>query len=169
MMQKIMSFSRALVLQYVKKGVMTLAIASMLPTPIALAEPSVGMLGSLALTNAASTVSVPMIKRPKQEKMVATFTAYTSRANETDSDPFISADGNHVYDGLIACSREYPFGTKVTVNGRTYRCGDRMAQKNDHATNLAMTQPKFDIWMDDLTDAKQWGRRTLEATVVYPN
>lgn len=151
-----------------KKMIVALAVIAVVPTSVAVAEPSAGTLGSLALANAASTVAQVNLKQPKTEKFVAELTAYTSRHSETDSDPFISADGNHVYDGLVACSREYPFGTKVVINGRTYRCGDRMAQKNDHARNLSLTKPRFDIWMDNLSDAKQFGRRELAVTVILP-
>jgi 3D (Asp-Asp-Asp) domain-containing protein len=151
------------------KGILALIAVIVFPTAVAVAEPSAGTFGSLALTNAASTIAQVDLKRPREEKFVATLTAYTSRKAETDNDPFISADGNYVYDGLIACSREYPFGTLVIVNGRTYRCGDRMATKNDHAVNLSLTQPRFDLWMDDLTEARQWGRRNMTVTVRYTN
>lgn len=149
-----------------------IAVATILPASVAVAEPSAGMLGSVALSNAASTTATPSLKRSKEEKFVATITAYTSRVEENDADPFISADGKYVYDGLIACSREYPFGTQVIVelpNGQKLhkRCGDRMAQKNDHTINLAMKQPKFDIWMNDLAMARQWGVRSLPVTVQY--
>lgn len=152
-----------------KKTVVTIAVIATLPISVAVAEPAIGSFGSLALMNAASTVAQVSVKQSKTEQYVAEITAYTSRASETDSDPFISADGNYVYDGLVACSREYPFGTKVVINGRTYRCGDRMAQKNDHARNLSLTKPRFDIWMDSLSDAKQFGRRELAVTVILPN
>lgn len=153
--------------QNVNKAMVVLAVLIMLPTSIAVAEPNAGNNGSVALSNAASTVAVPGLKRPKEEHLMAVITAYTPRVEENDSDPLISADGNYVYDGLIACSREYPFGTKVIVNGRTYRCGDRMARKNDHATNLSLSAPHFDIWMASLSSARQWGRRSVPVTIVY--
>jgi 3D (Asp-Asp-Asp) domain-containing protein len=156
-------------LSYVTKAVVILTLLIVIPTSTAVAEPMAGILSVTALSNTASTVASMQIKPVKEEKMIATFTAYTSRASETDSDPFISADGKYVYDGLIACSREYPFGTLVTVNGRTYRCGDRMARKHDHAVNLSLKQPRFDIWMDSLSEARQWGRRDLAVTISYPN
>ena len=155
-------------MKMLQKSLVAIALFAMIPTGVAVAQPSLGTFGSLAISNAASTIAKIDIKRPHEEKFVATLTAYTSRPEETDSDGRISADGNDVYDGLIACSREYPFGTQVTVNGRTYRCGDRMAQKNDHARNLSLTKPRFDIWMEDLSAAKQWGRRDLAVVVSYP-
>ena len=167
-MKNFLAENHGLVRSSMKKMLVSLALFLVLPTSVAVAEPSLGSWGTIALSNAASTVALGMsIKTPKQEKFVAELTAYTSRAKETDSDPFISADGNYVYKGLIACSREYSFGTKVIVNGRTYTCGDRMAQKNDHARNLSLTKPRFDIWMSDLADAKQFGRRHMEVTIVY--
>ncbi len=151
-----------------KKIFVVLAALVMIPTSVAVAQPSIGTLGSLALSNAASTMASPEIKRPKQEAFIAELTAYTSRGIETDSDPFIAANGDTVHDGMIACSREYPFGTEVIVNGRTYHCSDRMAQKNDHAVNLSLTKPHFDIWMDSLSAARQFGRRDLAVVVRYP-
>lgn len=152
-----------------KKIALVLIAHVMLPTSVAIAQPSVGSLGSLSLSNAASTVAQTGLIRPKQEAFVAELTAYTSRVSETDNDPFIAANGSHVYDGMVACSREYPFGTEVIINGRTYHCGDRMARKNDHAVNLSLTKPRFDIWMDSLSDARQWGRREVAVVVRYPN
>jgi 3D (Asp-Asp-Asp) domain-containing protein len=152
---------------FLKKAVIGLALLSILPTPVAVAQPSIGSFGSMAFSNAASTMAVMTVPRPKEEKFVAELTAYTSRVGETDSDPFIAANGEYVYDGLLACSREYPFGTKVIINDRTYTCGDRMAQKNDHAVNLSLKKPRFDIWMESLADARQWGRRSVTVTVLY--
>ena len=151
------------------KGLMLVVLLTFIVPSAAVAQPSAGSLGSLALSNSASTEAQIDLQQPKEEKFVATLTAYTSRPGETDSDPFISADGSYVYDGLIACSREYPFGTQVLVAGRTYTCGDRMAAKNDHAINLSLKQPRFDIWMASLANARQWGHRDLAVVVRYPN
>ncbi|MBD3252034.1 hypothetical protein GF380_06350, partial [Candidatus Uhrbacteria bacterium] len=41
-------------------------------------------------------------------------TAYTSRPEETDDTPFITADGSHVRDGIVAANF-LPFGTKVRI------------------------------------------------------
>lgn len=155
---------------WAKRGVILGTIILAFSSTVAVAEPSMGMFGSQALFNAASTIALPNINRlaVREERMIAEVTAYTSRAEETDADGHISADGNYVYDGLIACSREYPFGTRVVVNSRTYRCGDRMARKNDHAVNLSLAKPRFDIWMSDLSDAKKWGRREVAVVVLPP-
>ncbi len=152
---------------FLKKIALGLVLASSLVAPVAVAQPVIEPFSSFAQLNAASTVALVNIQRPKEEKFVAELTAYTSRVGETDSDPFIAANGEYVYDGLLACSREYPFGTKVIINDRTYTCGDRMAQKNDHAVNLSLKKPRFDIWMESLADARQWGRRSVTVTVLY--
>jgi len=153
----------------IKRGLIALALGTMITASTAVAKPSVGIFGAEALLNAASTMGQINLAQPKREQLMATITAYTSRGAETDIDPFISADGNYVYDGLIACSREYPFGTEIILNDRTYRCGDRMARKNDHSVNLSLEKPRFDIWMSDLAAARQWGRRDLAVVVLYPN
>lgn len=87
----------------------------------------------------------------------ALVTAYSSTVEETDETPFISADGNQVYDGLIACPRKYGFGTLFRIEGKIYRCGDRMNQKYDD---------RFDIWKASKEDAIHYGIQTLSTEIV---
>lgn len=82
----------------------------------------------------------------------ATVTAYSSSPDETWGDPFISADGNRVYDGLIACPRRYPFGTHFLIMDKVYRCGDRLHSKYDY---------RFDIWKPSKQLALQWGKQII--------
>jgi 3D (Asp-Asp-Asp) domain-containing protein len=91
--------------------------------------------------------------------VTATITAYTSSPDETDADPFIAASGKRVHNRMAACPARYPFGTIVVINGREYRCEDRM---NSRYRN----QQRFDIWMETKDEARQWGIRTLEVKVI---
>jgi len=142
-------------------------LAVIFPIPAAIAQPSAGMYGADSINTAVSAVVEKVMPKVAVEHFTATVTAYNSEVGQTDSDPFTAANGHQVYDGMLACSREYSFGTQVTIGSRTYTCGDRMASKFDHAVNLSMKQPRFDIWMPSHSAAMAWGKRNVEVTVKY--
>ena len=85
-----------------------------------------------------------------EKKMV--ISAYNPEVNQTDSSPFITANGNPVKDGVIACPRSLKFGTPVEINGKMYICQDRM---NKRYTN------NIDIFMWSTKEALAFGRQTL--------
>jgi 3D (Asp-Asp-Asp) domain-containing protein len=96
---------------------------------------------------------------PEPPPIMAVVTAYTSSVDETDSTPDITASGSKTREGIAACPRKYPFGTKVVIDDRIYVCEDRMHIRfND----------RFDIWMPTKKEAFEWGRQTLPIT-VYEN
>jgi 3D (Asp-Asp-Asp) domain-containing protein len=88
------------------------------------------------------------------------FSAYTSRPEETDSTPFITADGSHVADGIIAANF-LPFGTKVRIpklfGNKIFEVHDRMNKRYPY---------KIDIWMDDYHEAIQFGVRRADIEIV---
>ena len=94
---------------------------------------------------------VPQIKIVK-----GTVYAYTSRVEETDSDPFTTASGEKVREGIVA-NNCLPFGTKIDIDGRVYEVKDRMHRRYSCDT--------FDIWHSDLDEARRWGKRTLEIMI----
>jgi len=74
------------------------------------------------------------------------------------------ADGTEVYQGMIAAPREFPFGTKINIEG--YGVGavhDRGGAINDN---------RIDIWMgfgdEGLNRALNWGMRTTTCTTYFP-
>jgi 3D (Asp-Asp-Asp) domain-containing protein len=87
----------------------------------------------------------------------ATVTAYSSSPDETWGDPLITASGRRVFDGLVACPRALPFGTKVRIEDRTYQCYDRLHRKYDD---------RFDIWMSTKNAALEFGKRRLLVEVM---
>ena len=87
----------------------------------------------------------------------ATVTAYSSSPDETWGDPLITASGRRVFDGLVACPRAIPFGTKVRIGQRTYHCYDRLHRKYDD---------RFDIWMSTKNAALEFGKRRLLVEVM---
>ena len=82
----------------------------------------------------------------------AEVTAYSSSPDETWGDPFITASGREVFDGLVACPRRFPFGTRFRIGSRIYACWDRLHERYDH---------RFDIWKPSEQEALQFGRRML--------
>ena len=93
---------------------------------------------------------------PELPRFYATVTAYSSSPDETWGDPFITASGRRVFDGVVACPRAIPFGTKVRISDRTYQCYDRLHLKYDD---------RFDIWMSTKHAALAFGRRELRVEV----
>jgi 3D (Asp-Asp-Asp) domain-containing protein len=89
-----------------------------------------------------------------------TVTAYSSTPDQTDSSPFITANGAYVYDGLVACNF-LSFGTKVKFpemyGDKIFTVEDRMALRNSH---------KIDIWMPTRQAALQFGVKRLAYEIV---
>jgi len=94
------------------------------------------------------------------DKRTVIVTAYSSTPDQTDSTPFITANGAYVYDGLVACNF-LPFGTKVKFpeiyGNKIFMVEDRMATYNSH---------KIDIWMPSRELALQFGVKRLAVEVV---
>jgi 3D (Asp-Asp-Asp) domain-containing protein len=87
-------------------------------------------------------------------------TAYTSRPEETDDSPFITADGSHVRDGIIAANF-LPFGTKIRIpslfGDKVFEVHDRMNKRYPY---------KADVWMEGYADAIKFGVKYANIEVV---
>jgi len=87
-------------------------------------------------------------------------TAYTSRPEETDATPFITADGSHVRDGIVAANF-LPFGTKVRIpslfGDKVFEVHDRMNKRYPY---------KMDFWMEDYGEAIRFGAKYAHIEVV---
>ena len=86
-------------------------------------------------------------------------TAYSSTVDQCDSTPFITANGSHVRDGIVAAN-SLPFGTKLRIPGmfgdKVFSVEDRMNQKYNH---------RMDIWMETREEAKKFGVRYLKVEI----
>ncbi len=95
---------------------------------------------------------------PKQVQV--TITAYSSRIEETDDTPFITASGGKVRSGVIAANW-LPFGTKVKIpkifGDRIFVVEDRMHEKNKN---------KLDIWFPTTSEAINFGVKTAIVEVL---
>jgi 3D (Asp-Asp-Asp) domain-containing protein len=92
-----------------------------------------------------------------QDSLVAEFSAYTARVEETDNDPITMASGRSVYDGAIA-NNCLPFGTRIEVNGKVKVVEDRMNSRYDCN--------HFDIFFSDYDEAIQFGRKELSYKII---
>lgn len=86
-------------------------------------------------------------------------TKYSSEPGQTDDSPFITANGDHVGPGTIACPSRFAFGTKIEIDGKTYFCNDRMAKRYRDGNY-------FDIWVDDTEEAIRFGRQKLDVFIL---
>lgn len=111
----------------------------------------------IANTGILAANSLPM---PAIQASLVWVTAYTSVPNETDSNPFITADGAYVHDGIVAANW-LPFGTKIKIpalfGNKIFTVEDRMN---------AMFNNRMDIWMPNVTKAINFGIQRLEVIVV---
>jgi len=89
----------------------------------------------------------------------ATVYGYSSTIDQTDSTPFITANGSRVRKGTLA-NNCLPFGTKVIIQGEvnTFTVEDRMNSR--YGCNV------FDIWFESRGEALTFGKQLL-ALKVY--
>ena len=113
--------------------------------------------------NGCSDEEVKRVKATLAQKKTTnkvTVTAYSSTPDQTDSSPFITANGTYVYDGIVACNF-LPFDTKVKFpeiyGDKIFIVEDRMAKKNSH---------KMDIWMPSRSLALQFGVKSLAFEII---
>ncbi|OGZ34011.1 MAG: hypothetical protein A2Y98_00885 [Candidatus Portnoybacteria bacterium RBG_19FT_COMBO_36_7] len=87
-------------------------------------------------------------------------TAYSSTPDQTDSSPFITANGSFVKDGVVAANF-LKFGTMVrfpqVYGDKIFVVEDRMAPKNSH---------KIDVWMESRSQALQFGVKYLTVEIL---
>lgn len=88
-------------------------------------------------------------------------TAYSSTPFETDSDPFITAAGTQVRDGIIA-NNLLSFGTKIRLpelyGEKIFVVEDRMSRKKGDY--------HFDIWFPSHWEAKNFGAKRTYVEIL---
>lgn len=97
------------------------------------------------------------------KELIIEMSAYTSRVEETDSSPCISADGTNIceYDGCVVASNDYEFGTKVVIDGfGECEVKDRMNSRYNGTGNM-------DIYFKmDLKGALEFGRKHVKVAIT---
>ncbi len=99
-------------------------------------------------------------ERPPRYTIVAEVSAYTSRPEETDDTPFITASGTRVRDGIVAANG-LKFGTRVRIPALF---GDKVFVVEDRM-NPRYGRDHMDLWMEDLAAAREFGRRRVAVEV----
>jgi len=88
-------------------------------------------------------------------------TAYSSTPEETDEDPFITASGIWVKDGIVA-NNLLPFGTKIRLpelyGDKVFVVEDRMNSRKGYY--------HFDIWFASKKEALQFGAKNTYVEVL---
>jgi 3D (Asp-Asp-Asp) domain-containing protein len=89
-----------------------------------------------------------------------TASAYNSVPGQTDGSPYLTAIGSLTRDGVVA-SNYFPIGTRIRFpdiyGDKEFRVEDRMNQRYHKVV---------DIWMQDIADAKKFGRRYVKVEIV---
>ena len=102
---------------------------------------------------------IPEPKVVKTMNVVAT--AYSSTVEQTDQDPFITAAGTWVRDGIIA-NNLLPFGTKIRIpelyGDKIFIVEDRMNKKKGDY--------HIDIWFASYSEAKNFGAKRTYVEVL---
>lgn len=98
---------------------------------------------------------------PAKRSTRVVVTAYSSSFGETDGDPFTTASGAKVADGVIAANG-LRFGTKVrfpdVYGDKVFTVLDRMSARYGRS--------RVDIWMPTKQAAMQWGVRSVRMEIL---
>lgn len=97
--------------------------------------------------------------REAHRKIKVSMTAYSSTPGQTDSTPFITANGSHVRDGIVAANF-LSFGTQVRI---PEVFGDKVFSVEDRMN--ARYYYKIDVWMPTYEEAKNFGVKYVEVEV----
>jgi 3D (Asp-Asp-Asp) domain-containing protein len=112
-------------------------------------EASVGLL-TIQNNSLFPVASPPKMRVAKKIRVVAT--AYSSTPFETDDDPYTTAAGTRVRDGVVA-NNLLPFGTKIRIpeiyGDKIFVVEDRMHRKKGYY--------QVDIWFPTFQEAKAFG------------
>lgn len=100
------------------------------------------------------SVSGPAFPPPKVAKRIKVMaTAYSSTVDQTDSNPFITAAGTHVRDGIVAANF-VPLGTEIRLpelfGNRIFVVEDRMHKRKRY---------QVDIWFPEREQALDFGAK----------
>ena len=134
--------------------------------PEAAAESPALLANAIAPVNAPSGYTTTTLRRT----MTVQVSGYNSEVGQTDDSPFITANGTHVRDGIVAANiidaagRNIPFNTAIKFK----QCGgipeDKIFTVTDRL-NKRYTK-NVDIWFEHKTDALQFGRRTCQIEII---
>jgi 3D (Asp-Asp-Asp) domain-containing protein len=128
------------------------------PTPPEIAAVPVGP------TRSKAKLIPPKPRQSPPPAEVFEVTAYTVYEESTGKSPDhpafgITASGKRVQAGkTAACPPSMPFGTRIEIEG----VGERVC----HDRGAAITEGRIDVYMPELNDALEFGRKRLKVRVV---
>lgn len=107
-------------------------------------------------------VTLPAVGDVRVAKTIRlTVTAYSSTVDQTDADPFTTASGTKVHNGIIA-HNFLPFGTRVrfpdAFGDKVFVVADRLNDRKGFYI--------ADVWMPTREDAEQWGAPILKMEIL---
>ncbi len=141
-------------------GAMQAAQGSSLPENDSVSETSFVMIQDNSVSSNIEHYNSTFIGRDREEKIRVTITAYSSCPHETDSDPFITASGNWVQDGVVAANF-LPFGTEIKIpelyGNKIFIVQDRMHPRKKY---------QVDIWFPTKEEAKEFGAHYTDIELV---
>jgi len=107
---------------------------------------------------ASGNISIPAVVTRKIKVMA---TGYSSCPTETDDTPFITANGTHVKDGIVA-NNLLPFGTQIRIpefyGDKIFTVEDRMHWRKGYY--------HVDIWFSEKEKARNFGAKLLYIEVL---
>ncbi|MFH1236595.1 MAG: hypothetical protein V1685_06735 [Parcubacteria group bacterium] len=105
-------------------------------------------------------ISADKPREDAKQVVYLNITAYSSTPDQTDGDPFTTASGSKVRDGVIAANF-LPIGTRVRIpdhfGDKIFVVEDRMNPRHRYMA---------DIWMASRDQAKEWGARYTKLEVL---
>ncbi len=120
--------------------------------------PPVAAMSLIGITGGDSLMGIAA--QPQLNVIKVTITAYSSTHDQTDEDPFTTASGRQVRDGIVAANF-LEFGTKIKIpelfGDKIFVVEDRMARRHNY---------RIDIWFPDRNQAKQFGIQELEVIIL---
>ena len=130
--------------------------------PRAEADSPDAVASDLLIVQKNSLLASSPLPEPKVVKTIKVMaTAYSSTPDQTDDDPFITAAGTWVRDGIIA-NNLFPFGTRVRIP-ELY--GDKIFVVEDRM-NRRKGSYHIDIWFPSYWEAKNFGAKTTYVEVL---
>jgi len=109
-----------------------------------------------------SSAPIPSYENAGVEKRIKVIvTAYSSSKSETDNDPFITASGERVRNGIVA-NNLLPFGSKIRLpeifGDKVFEVQDRMHYKKGYY--------HIDVWFPSRKSALAFGSRIATMEVL---
>ncbi len=156
-MQKISKISLILAVS----SIFVLNLHMLAPKAESPSDPEEEISGLLTVEGNTLLASSPLPEPKVKSRVRVVVTAYSSTTFETDEDPFITAAGTYVRDGIVA-NNLLPFGTKVRMpelyGDKIFTVEDRMSRKKSNY--------HFDIWFPSHWEAKNFGARKTYVEIL---